>query len=525
MELKNKIIFFTAALIVPFSFLFAVDLIDNAEDFHREERIEDDLTDIDEEDIEIIKREIREMLEEIPVNVFPYDDLHYHSEALMRVREVIAENGFNDLFQEEIDERVRIFQEVEEQKNLEIEARRRVIDLLNLIPTEIFPHEDLMEYKEILTSAKEIISRYSLGSVFDEEIRKKEEIIERVTDHYREEQIEREEVERVIDINEELNDSGISDEVTVEEVEDDQDEFLELIPEARDIVEDSIDYDSVPERDAEIDIDSAAIERGGDELQEQEVRDAIREDERRIYEDQQPEERIIETDLDQVEDEADVESIGVQLSEKRLEVIEDLVQKKRKIEEGEIVLEEVREEINERIRSVSADEDEIKNIPKENFEDPREKGMVFEDVFTVSKITVRETRIKEDGTEEISKLEIEGVGPPNTTLLIYIFSDPILISVTTDDNGNWRYVLEEELPDGTHEIYVASVDNSGKIVARSNSFPFIKDAVAAELTAFPVTTDTNHFSDNLNIILILLVILIILIIVAIIIIGKLQKDV
>ena len=39
---------------------------------------------------------------------------------------------------------------------------------------------------------------------------------------------------------------------------------------------------------------------------------------------------------------------------------------------------------------------------------------------------------------------------------------------------------EKELPDGKHELYVAMVDNSGSIVAKSPAIPFTKQAEALD---------------------------------------------
>lgn len=75
----------------------------------------------------------------------------------------------------------------------------------------------------------------------------------------------------------------------------------------------------------------------------------------------------------------------------------------------------------------------------------------------------------------------EGKAFPNSFVVLYIYSTPLVVTVRTDANGNWIYVLDRELNDGNHLAYVATVDNSGKIVARSEATPFTKKAEAYTL--------------------------------------------
>jgi hypothetical protein len=53
-----------------------------------------------------------------------------------------------------------------------------------------------------------------------------------------------------------------------------------------------------------------------------------------------------------------------------------------------------------------------------------------------------------------------------------------VVTVKTDTQGNWSYIFDKELEDGEHEVYVGITDNAGKIVAKSNSFAFVKTAEA-----------------------------------------------
>lgn len=55
-----------------------------------------------------------------------------------------------------------------------------------------------------------------------------------------------------------------------------------------------------------------------------------------------------------------------------------------------------------------------------------------------------------------NNIKISGIGPVNTQIYIYIFSDPIIVSVKTNSKGEWSYVLEKSLDKGNHKIYVAA---------------------------------------------------------------------
>ena len=80
----------------------------------------------------------------------------------------------------------------------------------------------------------------------------------------------------------------------------------------------------------------------------------------------------------------------------------------------------------------------------------------------------------------ITGVAFSGRALPNSFVTLYIFSTPIVVTVKTDSSGRWSYKLDKELPDGKHELYVAMVDNSGSIVAKSPAIPFTKQAEALD---------------------------------------------
>jgi Bacterial Ig-like domain len=127
---------------------------------------------------------------------------------------------------------------------------------------------------------------------------------------------------------------------------------------------------------------------------------------------------------------------------------------------------------------------------------PAEADVVSETLFQVTSIKVEEvskvtnaavgsattTMVASTSSnpvlEKSSALTFEGTGLPNSFVTLYIFSTPVVVTIKTDANGNWRYTLDTELPDGAHDLYVAMVNNDGRVIARSPNVPFIKQAEA-----------------------------------------------
>ncbi|GAG77062.1 unnamed protein product, partial [marine sediment metagenome] len=57
---------------------------------------------------------------------------------------------------------------------------------------------------------------------------------------------------------------------------------------------------------------------------------------------------------------------------------------------------------------------------------------------------------------------------------------PLVLTTTSDGNGNWSYTIEDPLEPGSHEAYVAVESDNGEFV-RSQSFAFtINQAASTE---------------------------------------------
>jgi len=129
---------------------------------------------------------------------------------------------------------------------------------------------------------------------------------------------------------------------------------------------------------------------------------------------------------------------------------------------------------------------------KMTFESPRETGEVRQDLYSVNNVEMVET------LEGNSVLKITGKALPDIYVTIYIYSDPIILTIKTDSDGNWTYTLDNPLNEGEHQVYVVVTDNVGKIVAKSEPIVFIQTAEAAIITSLPAigVSDKNEVSPT-----------------------------
>ena len=129
---------------------------------------------------------------------------------------------------------------------------------------------------------------------------------------------------------------------------------------------------------------------------------------------------------------------------------------------------------------------------KVTVESPTNSGPVSETIFEVTDIHT-ESVVATSALQAISgdvgtssaisiqkRVVFGGRALPNSFVTLYIYSTPIVVTVKTDENGNWKYALDTELPDGTHNLYIAMVNNDGRIIAKSPAIPFVKRAEAVE---------------------------------------------
>lgn len=131
-------------------------------------------------------------------------------------------------------------------------------------------------------------------------------------------------------------------------------------------------------------------------------------------------------------------------------------------------------------------------------ENPKVTGTTQSKILSVASVAVVELKDTPDGKKDVAKALFKGKALPNSFVKVFLFSDPIVVTVKTDDQGNWSYILDKTLPDGAHTAYVAMVDNGGRILAKSAPLPFVKEASALTVEAAgpgiaPVSENSGMF--------------------------------
>ncbi|KKR34939.1 MAG: hypothetical protein UT66_C0014G0014 [candidate division CPR2 bacterium GW2011_GWC1_39_9] len=100
-----------------------------------------------------------------------------------------------------------------------------------------------------------------------------------------------------------------------------------------------------------------------------------------------------------------------------------------------------------------------------------------------SDVTVNSPTTATDINNKKEYISFSGKTDPNVIVVLYIFSDPTIVEVRTDKEGNWRYDLDKKkVAPGNHQVYVAVKDEDGKLIKRSNPVDFVVgsgEAIAA----------------------------------------------
>ncbi len=92
-------------------------------------------------------------------------------------------------------------------------------------------------------------------------------------------------------------------------------------------------------------------------------------------------------------------------------------------------------------------------------------------VTKLATITNAVTQTTKIDTIEKTAIKFTGKSTPNSVVIVYVFSEPLVLSVNTDSNGDWSYNLEDPLQPGQHEAY-AMVSQGDGSYARSSIFNF-----------------------------------------------------
>ncbi|MDF2460943.1 MAG: hypothetical protein K0S68_346, partial [Candidatus Saccharibacteria bacterium] len=95
---------------------------------------------------------------------------------------------------------------------------------------------------------------------------------------------------------------------------------------------------------------------------------------------------------------------------------------------------------------------------------------------------LRNHTITNDKGDKVETILVTGTGAPNSSIFIYIFSDPMVLRAETDSQGKWSYVLQNPLEPGKHEVYAVAEKDANTFVRT----PAVPVQIAA---AAPNSTD------------------------------------
>jgi len=102
----------------------------------------------------------------------------------------------------------------------------------------------------------------------------------------------------------------------------------------------------------------------------------------------------------------------------------------------------------------------------------------FSDKVTVSNLENVMTKVD---SKDKQTLKITGKAAPNSTVILYVYSDPLVITTQSDSDGNWQYIIEDPLEPGKHEVY-SIVDNGDGVYKRSDPMSFLISTASASDT-------------------------------------------
>ncbi len=120
----------------------------------------------------------------------------------------------------------------------------------------------------------------------------------------------------------------------------------------------------------------------------------------------------------------------------------------------------------------------IESESKVAYESPKESGMTRDDLLIIDSVRTLTLADVSESDGKPRQALISGKGLPNSFVTIFIFSTPVIVTVKTDDQGNWSYIFDKDLENGDHEVIIGITDNTGKIIAKSSPLPFVKTAEA-----------------------------------------------
>jgi hypothetical protein len=164
------------------------------------------------------------------------------------------------------------------------------------------------------------------------------------------------------------------------------------------------------------------------------------------------------------------------------------------------------------------------------FEDPKTHGKTASTTLIVSTIISGATTTDANGVGHISSMTLSGRAPANSFVTLYIYSEPIVVTLKANESGSWTYTLNKELPDGTHQVFSAITDTGGRVLAKSDPLPFVQTASAITVGSFELLPSQSKqaptFFGGTSLITMFILLLLVLIIVMVVlgVIARRNKD-
>ena len=129
------------------------------------------------------------------------------------------------------------------------------------------------------------------------------------------------------------------------------------------------------------------------------------------------------------------------------------------------------------------------------YQSPRDVSAgITTDALLITTVTPEVVLGTTDSPQVVRTL-IQGQGLPNSFVTLFVYSDPTIITVSTDDTGFFTYTIDQELADGQHQVFAVLTDNTGAIIAKSEPYRFAK-AGSAFTSAAAVGSSISYTSDS-----------------------------
>lgn len=140
-----------------------------------------------------------------------------------------------------------------------------------------------------------------------------------------------------------------------------------------------------------------------------------------------------------------------------------------------------------------------KYYPKSSVSEHLDKEKIVEMISSPIDNNVKVDKAEISANDDNSKVLFKGKAEPEANVVLYIFSDPLIISVKADKNGDWEYVLEDDISEGDHEVFVTISDQEGKTLKRSEPMNFFVSTARAanELGITTQKEEKNIFNSPL----------------------------